>query len=416
MKILVLTDRFFPEISAPSVRIKDHARVWLELGHEVTIVTCAPNFPRGKLFEGYRNRVHQEEWIDGIRVVRVWSYMTANEGFLKRTLDYTSFMISSTLLSFRYPDFDVILATSPPIFAAAAGYLVSRLRRRPWVFEIRDLWPASIKAVGVGDGPIIRLLERVELFLYRKAHRIVSLTHSFKKDLTARGVPVEKNTVVLNGVDTSAFGPDHVTFDARVDLGVPVDVFLAGYVGTTGMAHGLETVVDAAKLCEDDAGICFLIMGEGAEREKLQNAVARRGLSNVVFHDFAPHDSMPSYLAALDASIVHLRPDPLFKTVIPSKIFEAMAMGTPILMAVEGESAEIVENSGSGLCIPSGNPRAMADAVVRLSNDKTLREKLSRAGRLAADTKFSRRANASALLTSLEAAIRDHPQDGARHG
>jgi glycosyltransferase involved in cell wall biosynthesis len=405
VKILVLTDRFHPEITAPSVRILDHARLWVEWGHEVTVVTCVPNFPRGEVFPGYRNRLYAEESLEGIRVVRVASYMTANEGFFRRSVDYASFMLSATLQCPRFPAFDVILASSPPIFTAAAGYAISRLRRRPWIFEIRDLWPASIKAVGASDGPLIRMLERLELFLYRKADRIISLTRSFREDLASRGIPPEKNDVVTNGVDVSRIGPEQVRFDAREELGVPRTGFLAGYIGTTGMAHGLETVLDAAELCRDLPDAWFLIMGEGAERAALQASAATRGLDRVLFHDFVTHDQVPSFLAALDVSIVHLRPDPLFHTVIPSKIFEAMAMSVPILMAVEGESAAIVAESDAGLCVPSGDAAAMAAAVRRLHGDPELRARLGRSGREAVVKKHSRRANAEAALLSLRAAI-----------
>ncbi len=401
MKILVLTDRFFPEITAPSVRIMDHAREWIELGHEVTVVTCAPNFPRGELFEGYSNKVYQEEWIDGVRTVRVWSYMTANEGFLKRIIDYVSFMLASALLCFRYPAFDVVLATSPPLFTAAAGYMVSKLRRRPWVFEIRDLWPASIKAVGVSDGWIIRVFERLELFLYRKADRIISLTQPFKNDLIARGIPGEKNDVVTNGVDTTRFSHEKVLLDARANLGIDEDIFLAGYVGTTGMAHGLETVLDAAELSRDAQNIRYLILGEGAERASLEKSARERGLTNLLFHDFVPHSEMPSYLAALNASLVHLRADPLFETVIPSKIFEAMAMGTPIVSAVAGECSRIVGSTDSGVCIASGDAHAMAEAVRELASDPARCRLLSKNGVRAARDLYSRRAGAEAALRAL---------------
>lgn len=413
MKILVLSDRFVPEVTAPSVRITDHARVWMEKGHEVTVVTCVPNTPRGIAFDGYENKLHQEEWIEGIRTIRLWSYMTANEGFVKRTLDYTSFMVSATLQSPRFPDFDVLLATSPPLFTALGGYFISRIRRRPWVFEIRDLWPASIKAVGASGSSVIPYLEKLELFLYRKADRIISLTHSFKQDLVDRGIPSEKNDVITNSVDLDRFNDGAVRLDVRAELGVSRDIFLAGYIGTTGMAHGLGTILDAAEFCLTDEKIRFLIMGEGAERLPLEKAAQERGLSNVIFHDFVPHQLMPSYLAALDASIVHLRPDPLFRTVIPSKIFEAMAMGKPLLMGVEGESADIVSGAEAGICFPSGNPGALAQAARQLSMDVAMRERLGENGRRAAHDRYGRRANAEAVIASLEAAITHHREGSA---
>jgi colanic acid biosynthesis glycosyl transferase WcaI len=402
VRILVVTDRYHPEVAAPSVRIGDHAVRWTRAGHEVTVVTCAPNFPRGELFPGYRNKPYQEEWIDGVRVVRVGSYMTANEGFVRRTLDYVSFMLSAAFFAWRYPAFDVLLASSPPLFSALGGWLIACLRRRPWAFEIRDLWPASIKAVGAADGPVIAFFEKLELFLYRRADLLVPLTESFRRDLVERGVPGDKIEVVRNGVDFERFSRHAGAGEARSRFGVPDDVFLAGYVGTTGMAHGLQTVLDAAALCADREDVRFLIMGEGAERGALEEDANRRGLDNLIFSDFVPHSEMPDSLAALDASIVHLRPDPLFETVIPSKIFEAMAVGLPIIMAVPGESAEIVEEAQAGLCIPSGDPAALAEATLRLADDEALRRHLGKSGLAAARTLHSRDHHAQRLLELLE--------------
>jgi putative colanic acid biosynthesis glycosyltransferase WcaI len=400
MKILVLADNFTPEIVATSFRTHEHAKIWLEQGHEVTVVTCAPNWPQGRVFDGYQNRLYQEEWIDGIRVIRLWSYIAANKGFFKRTLDYLSYMASAVAFSWRYPKFDVVLATSPQFFTALAGYLVSRLRRRPWVFELRDLWPESIRAVGASDSRLLDFFERLELFLYRKADRIVALTNSFKKNLVSRGITDDKIDVVTNGVDLAKFNPDRVTFDARERLGIDEDAFLVGYLGTTGMAHGLETVLDAAELCLDQSNIRFLIMGQGAHRQSLETSATERCLTNVIFSDSMPHDDIPSIYAALDMSLVHLRPDPLFKTVIPSKIFESMAMGCPILMAVEGEAAGIVEESGCGVCIPSGDPAAMVQAI-RSKADALQLHAMGQGGMRAARSLHNRYVKAEAVLATL---------------
>lgn len=401
MKILVLADNFTPEIVATSFRTHEHAKVWLEQGHEVTVVTCAPNWPQGKVFEGYRNRPYQEEWIDGVRVIRLWSYITANKGFFKRTLDYLSYMASAVAFSWRYPAFDVILATSPQFFTALAGYLVSRLRRRPWVFELRDLWPESIRAVGASNSRLLDFFERLELFLYRKADRIIALTNSFKSNLITRGIDAEKIHVVPNGVDLEQFNSSRVTFDARERLGISQDEFLVGYIGTTGMAHGLETVLDAAELCLKQSNLRILIMGQGANRNSLEESARHRGLTNVVFSDSVPHRDIPSVYAALDMSLVHLLPDPLFKTVIPSKIFEAMAMGCPILMAVEGEAASIISEAQCGMCIRSGDAIAMAAALREAASDLLTLSDCGANGILAATTRHSRNTRAHEIATLL---------------
>ncbi len=405
MHILVLTDRYVPEITAPSFRLRDHARQWLKLGHQVTVVTCAPNFPQGKVFAGYRNRLYQEEWIEGVRVIRVWSYMAANVGTLKRMLDYFSFMASAIFFFWRFPKFDVIVATSPPLLVPVAGYAVSKLRRRPWVFEIRDLWPATIEAVGASKGRLLKFFSKLEMFLYRKADRIVSLTGAFKQQLIARGIPAEKNDVVTNGVDPQEFSRSNVRFDARGKLGIGPDKFLAGYIGTIGLCQDLVTIIDAAERCRDQEDIIFLIIGEGAERKKLEEEAQRRGLSRVVFRDFVAHDEVPAYLAALDLSIVHVKRHPVFRSVIPSKIFENMAMGTPMVYAVEGHSAAIVEEAGAGVCVPSGDPEAMAKAVLQLKNDPERMRQMGARGQEAVAREFSRRVKAEQFIRSLNATL-----------
>ena len=404
MRILIFADRFIPEVTAVSFREMDHAKEWLKLGHEVTVVTCAPNFPKGKLFPGYKNRPYQEEWIDGVRVVRVWSYMTANEGTLKRTLDYMSFVFAAIFFFWRYPKFDAIIATSPPLFVAIAGWAVSRLRRRPWIFEVRDLWPATIEAVQASKKGsfVMRMLTRLEEFLYKHADRLVLVTDSFYDELKERGVPTEKMDVVTNGVDSNFFSRESVQFDAKEKLGLKPDSFLAAYIGTTGMTHGLTTMVEAAELCKDEPDIVFLIMGEGAERANLETEVEKRGLTNFKFHDFVPREEVVSYLGGMDASIVHLRPHPLFKTVIPSKIFETMAMGLPMAYGVEGLSAEIVRDANAGICYPSGDAQAMADAVKKLYRNPELRKQFGDDGRAAVEKHYSRRVKAAEMIVSIE--------------
>lgn len=206
MHILFLTDNFPPEVNAPASRTFEHCREWVRAGHQVTIITCAPNFPAGKVLAGYKNKLWQVEEIEGIRVIRVWSYITANAGFAKRILDYISFMPPAVLASFFVKKADLVIGTSPQFFTVCATYLVSFFKHIPFVFELRDIWPESIKAVGaMNDSIIIRMLEKIELFLYRKAKIIVSVTHAFKKALVQRGVDGNKIHVITNGVDVSRF-------------------------------------------------------------------------------------------------------------------------------------------------------------------------------------------------------------------
>jgi glycosyltransferase involved in cell wall biosynthesis len=328
--------------------------------------------------------------------------MAPNEKLVRRVLDYASFMVSAILQSFRFPTFDLILATSPPLFVPMAGCIISKLLDRPWIFELRDLWPDSIKAVGALNGGIVSFTEKIELFLYRNADHVISLTHSFKENLVSRGIPAEKITIVENAVDTDFFDPTNVKSDARGALGMNGRDFLAGYIGTVGMAHGIETIVQAASLCREHEHLKFLIMGEGAERGRIQELVNTNGLNNVIIRDFIPRDLMPAYLASLDAFLVHLRPDPIFRTVIPSKIFEAMAMEVPIIHAVEGESACLVEDAGAGICIPSGDAEKLAEEVVGLSAQKDRLLQMGKRGREVAKQKYSRDVKARDALECMQ--------------
>lgn len=383
MHILFLTDNFPPEFNAPASRTFEHAREWTKLGHQVTIITCAPNFPEGKLFKGYKNKLWQSEDLDGIRVIRVWSYMTANEGFTLRILDYISFMFSSFLASLFVRKPDVIVGTSPQFFTVVAAWAASAIKGKPFMFELRDIWPESIREVGAMQaGGVLDFLEKVELFLYSRAAAVVSVTHSFKQNLIARGVEPDKIHVITNGVDSSCFKPmrKNSTLASKLDV---EGCLVAGYVGTHGMAHGLDTLLDAAKILQDDKKtqhIRILFVGHGAVRKNLIDRARDMGLENVIFHTAVPRDILPAYWSLIDVAIIPLRRTKLFKTVIPSKIFECMGMGIPIILGVEGEAAEIIHDTGVGITIEPENHLQLADHLKLLSSKPELLREMSAAG------------------------------------
>ena len=284
MHILFLSDNFFPEVNAPASRTHEHAKEWIKAGHKVTVVTCVPNFPKGQVFDGYKNKVWQEEIIDGIRVVRVWSYIAANEGFTKRILDYLSYMITSFLASFFIRKVDIVVGTSPQFFTAVSAWMIAGFKRKPFVFELRDLWPESIISVGVmHDSKLLRVLEKLELFLYRRADRIVAVTNSFKDNLVQRGVDGQKISVVTNGVDATKFKSQKKDANLIARYGFEKK-FMVGYIGTHGLAHALETILFAAKITSErgfEDNIHFLFLGDGAKINP-QLAV-ELGLKNVTF-------------------------------------------------------------------------------------------------------------------------------------
>jgi colanic acid biosynthesis glycosyl transferase WcaI len=412
MRILFLSDNFPPETNAPATRTFEHARVWVEHGHDVTIVTCAPNFPSGKVHAGYRNVPRRVEVMDGIRVVRVWTYVTANQGTVRRSLDYLSFLLAAVPAALVERRPDVVVGTSPQFFAAWAASVVSRLRRVPFVFELRDLWPESIAAVGAARGRFaIRVLERVADALYERADAIVSVTDSYVGILAERGVPVSKITVVRNGVDLDEFAARAGSESVRRELGIGPDEFVVTYVGTIGMAHGLSSTLEAARTTLGEP-IRYLFVGEGAEKERLVREAARLGLSNVTFLAPQPRSRVPEILGASQAVLVHLRDAPLFATVIPSKIFEAMAMERPIILGVRGESAAIVERTRSGLVVSPEAPHELAAAIRRLAGDPGLAMRLGTNGRRAAETEFRRDTAAMKMLDVLLRSAR--PSDPTR--
>lgn len=403
MKILFLTDNFPPEVNAPASRTYDHAKKWVSEGHDITVITCAPNFPQGRVYAGYKNKLFQTEVMDGIKVIRVWSYITANKGFIKRTLDYISFSVTSFLAGlFQKPD--VIVATSPQFFTALSGRTLAFWKRLPWIMEVRDLWPESIKTVGeMSDNFIIRYFEWQEMRCYKSARQIVVVTDSFKKTLISRGVAGEKIAVVKNGVDKTLFTP--MTKDKEIidRLGLSGKKII-GYIGTHGMAHKLDFILRCAKKLEGNNNYHFLFIGSGAEKENLLKLKEELHLMNVTMLDPVPKTEVKRYISILDVCLINLRKSDLFLTVIPSKIFENAAMEIPILMGVGGEAKDIIDSYGAGVCFEPENEADFIAKLDMLVSDTSIYEKC-KAGcrRLAAD--FDRKVLADKMLEVIVNAV-----------
>ncbi len=369
------------------------------------MITCAPNFPKGRVFAGYRNRLWQSEEIEGIRVIRVWSYITRNERFVRRILDFMSFMLTAFLASFFVRRVDIIVGTSPQFFTACAAYATSVVKRRPWIFELRDIWPESIRAVGaMKKERLLDLLERLELFLYRKSTAVVSVTNAFKQNLIARGIDASKIYVVTNGVDTSRFSP--LPKDRKLLAELDLEgKFVAGYIGTHGMAHGLDTLIDSAKVLAQSkhaAQVRLIMLGDGAQRVRLEARARTEGLDNIRFIESVPKDEVVRYWSILDASIIHLKKSELFRTVIPSKMFECMGMAIPVVHGVEGESAEIVMRHEIGITFEPENHLELVERLVTLHDDVEARERLACNGPVAA-RHYDRKVLAEQMLNILEA-------------
>jgi glycosyltransferase involved in cell wall biosynthesis len=404
MRILFLTHYFPPEVNAPATRTHEHCREWVAAGHEVHVVTCMPSHPAGEPFPGYRRQWYRRESIDGIQVHRVWTYLAGNRGVVKRTLNYLSFAVSGSWRAWRLGTFHVAIGTSPQFFCAAGTWLVAKLRRMPWVFELRDLWPESIAALGVLERQSLPLqwLQRVELRMYRDATAVACLTRSFVMTLESRGVDRAKLHYMPNGIIPEFWSTgdrDRIRRDLKLG---PNDVLIS-YVGTTGMAHDLRTVLEAAAQLQRRAPeVRFLIVGDGAELDMLRADAAARRLSNLRLTGLVPRTRIPSLLAASDIMLVTLRPSEVFRTVLPSKMFEAMAASRPIVLGVDGEARTTLLNAEAGVAIPPADPTALADAVCGLARDPARRAEMGAAGAVFVRREFDRRVWATRYLALLE--------------
>lgn len=384
MKILFLTDNFPPEVNAPATRTYEHCKLWVEQGDEVTVITCFPNFPSGRVFDGYKNRLRREEIMDGIRVIRVWTYMAPNQSRRKRLLDYGSFTVAAFFAGLRVKT-DVIIATSPQFFTTIAGYLLSVLKRRPWVFELRDMWPESVIAVGVmKQGFLTKTALRLAKFFYRQSDLVVVVSPAFGRELEKYGVEPKKIKYVPNGVDRGTFGPRPKSGRLVEELGLQ-GKYVIGYMGTIGMAHGLDFVVKCLpSLSGED--FHFLFVGAGACRDEVKKLADDLGLENASFIDQVPRSDVPDYLSIFDVCLVPLRRSEVFTRVIPSKIFEAAAMEKPVLLGVDGQAREIVEGYDSGLFFEPENKEAFVSAVRRIRGLAEANGRFARGARhLAAD-------------------------------
>ena len=414
MKILFLCHYYPPEGNAPATRVGALARRWVEAGHEVTVITCAPNVPDGVVYPGYANRIlPQTSVVDGVKVVRVWSWLAPNKGTGRRIANYVSYMVTATLKVMTMGRPDVLIATSPQFFCGWAGVLGKWWFRlsRPWtrkpkfILEIRDIWPESIGAVGALGNPLVmKVLEWMELRMYAAANHVVTVGNGYKLRLLERGVPEEKMSIVMNGVDRDlleAATPDPAT--VRKEWGLD-GKFVCAYIGTIGMASALDVYLRAAKrlkeLGEDD--VVLLAVGDGAVREELKQAAADQGLDNVVFTGRRPKEEMPQFLAATDVCFVHLRKTPLFETVMPSKIFEALGMRRPILIGVDGEARTLVEASGGGISMPPEDDAAMVERLLELKHDAGKRAAMGESGREYVMENFDRDQLARDYLEVLE--------------
>lgn len=403
MRITFLCQYFPPEMGAPAARTYEHARHWAALGHEVTVITGFPNHPTGIIHPAYRGRFTQREEIEGIEVRRTWVYCAPNKGFVKRILNFLSFFCSSLILGGLLTSRpQVVIGTSPQFFCAVAAWLLSRWKRVPFVFEVRDIWPQSAIELGALRNPVlIRLLEALEQRLYEAARLIVVVAESTRPYLHARGIPDEKIAIIPNGIDLRFLESAIETPESFREKNGWQDKFLVSYIGTHGMSHALEVVLGAATRLASDPSIHFLFVGEGAEKSRLVAMAREAELPNVTFLSAQPRPTLPAIYRASDLSLVPLRRLPIFTKVLPSKLFELMGVGCPIVCSVEGEAAQLVGRSGAGICIEPENVGALVEAITRLRNDPEQCAAMRQAGQAFARANYARSVLAEKYLEAL---------------
>jgi glycosyltransferase involved in cell wall biosynthesis len=404
MRILYVSQYFPPEMGAPAARVYELGREWVRQGHQVTVLTAFPNHPTGVVPMEYRAALRRgtaRESVEGMEVVRTWLYAAPNRDPYERVLNYTSFFLSAVTrgLWLRRPD--VVIGTSPQLLTGLVAWVLACRFNRPFVFEVRDLWPESLPASGISrpGSLLFRVLDGLARFLYRRADLVVAVTSAFLPSIE-KSAPGARVAVVENGVDPDLFRPVD-SREAKHALGLD-GKFVVSYIGTIGFAHGLDVVLRTAATLKESARLLFLIVGDGAERERLEAAARQQGLANVRFVGQRPRCEMPRYIAASDACLVPLKNSDLFHTVLPSKMLEFMACARPVVAGVLGYAATLVKESGAGILVAPEDDGALADAVRRLYDEPQLATELGENGRPFVLERFTRAAKASAYLRALE--------------
>jgi len=407
MKINIICQYYPPEIGAPQARLSEMAREWKTKGHDITILTAFPNHPTGIIPFEYRGKVFMEEFVDDIRVWRHWIYATPNEGFFKKTCAHISFMASLIVLSlFREQQPDVYIVSSPNFFSVISTYLFSRIRRVPYIFEVRDLWPGIFIDLGVlKNRYLIRILEKMELFLYKKAAAIAPVTHGFAANIEERGIPAGKIKVITNGVDLDTYRPSSENVRLRLKTEFSQDDFVVAYIGAHGLSHGLSKVLDAAEALQDEKGVRFLFVGEGAEKTKLVESARKKRLKNVTFLPGKKREEIIDFYHLADTCLVPLRNVPGFDTFIPSKMFEIMGCGKPIIASLRGEAARILTESKSAVIISPEKPEELVKAIQILRNNPERRRTMGESGRYFVEKHYDRKVLAEKYLDLIEEVV-----------
>ncbi|HMR68086.1 MAG TPA: glycosyltransferase family 4 protein [Anaerolineae bacterium] len=406
MKILLLSLYFTPDPAANSVIMTELAEELTQLGHQVTVIAAFPHYDTNQIWPTYRGQLVQKDEHQGIRVYRTYLYVPANKtNLLGRVLNYLSFNALSTLIGALAGQVDVILAPSPPLTIGLSAYLLSRLRRAPYIYNVQDIYPDVAIRLGVLTNPkVIRFFQALERFVYRHATAVSVLSEGFRQNLLGKGVPAEKVAIIPNFIDTTFMqpGPKDNAFARQHGL---QDKVVVMYAGNVGLSQGLETLLQAAHHLQTLPDLRFLIVGNGAAKADLQAQAARLGLSNVIFLPFQPREQLPAMYATADISLVVLKQG-IGAESVPSKAYTILASGRPLIAAIDAgsETQRLIEAAGCGLWTPPEQIGALAEAICSLYHQPGLRDQLGRNGRAYVESYYTRQAvgrQYAALLESL---------------
>lgn len=389
MRILILTQFYPPEFGAAAVRLSRLARLLAADGHAVTVLTGMPNYPEGVIPPAYRGRVTCRETIDGVTVERVWVYASPSKRARTRLLNQFSFMLMAALRGTFLRRPDVILVESHPLFVCLCGGWLRRIKRAPVVLNVSDLWPESAVATGAlrADSTLVRFAEPVERWAYHDAAHVVGMTEGVLEGIRRVLPDPNRSTLIKNAVDLDTFRPHQpalrTEFRARYGLG---GRFTVVHVGNMSLTYDFDTMLAAAAALPE---MTFLFAGSGSQAGKLEAGIAELGLSNVILAGVLPHDAIPGVWAAADACLIALGDHSVAGGTRPAKLYEALATGTPVVAAIRGEGAALVEESGAGVVVPIADAAAMAAALKQLEADPERRAQMSAAGRAYAEANLS---------------------------
>ncbi len=391
MRILIMAQVYAPENISGAVLVTELATDLQKKGHQVTVVTCAPNYPYGRVYSGYRNRLYYVEWLGGVRVVRTWSYISPHKTFWRRIISYGSQSATSFYGGLLTGKPDVVVIFSPPLPLGLSAWLLSSLWRVPWVLQLEDLYPDAAVAAGVlCNRMAIEFFFSVERFLYKRATRISLISEAFRKNLIGKGIPPEKITLIPVWADPELVGilPKENSFRERHGL---KGKFVVMYAGNHGITSCLENVLQAAEKLKDDPDIRFVFIGEGVKKAELEEVSRRKELENVLFLPYQRREVFPEMLAAADLGLVTLNRSS-YMTSLPSKTFNIMASARPILAVAPLESglAQLIEDSACGFTISTEDSEYLAERLLELKNADDRLNKMGHNGRVQLETRFSR--------------------------